>query len=274
MNISPNSKITLRTGRTMPVLGLGTSRLFDDTAGTVQKAIELGYRMIDTSGDYGTQAGVGEGVRLSGIGRDEIFITTKIEADEDAYEATRKNLRELQMEYADLMLIHWPPRRGAGAALWQGLIRAREEGLVKDIGVSNYSTRLTDALIAEAGEVPAVNQIEWSPFGYGEAMFEYARQKRIVIQAYSPLTRAKALANAALENIAEKHGKTPAQVVLRWHLQFGTVPLPKANRTEHLKENIDIFDFELDVADMQALNALNEHFSALRSTLPYLESEQ
>jgi diketogulonate reductase-like aldo/keto reductase len=175
----------------MPVLGLGTWQLRHDTAGTVAEALRLGYRLIDTSGDYGTQPGVGEGIALSDVGRDEIFLTTKVEETDDAYDATVRDLRELGLEWADLMLIHRPPRRGAGRELWEGLIRARDDGLTRDIGVSNYTIEQMDELIRTTGEMPAVNQIEWSPFGWSAEMLSWCRERGIVIQAYSPLTRGR-----------------------------------------------------------------------------------
>jgi 2,5-diketo-D-gluconate reductase A len=262
------TRITLHTGHEMPVMGLGTWQLTDDTPEAVASAFALGYRLVDTSGDYGTQPGVGEAFRRSGIERSELYLVTKVEEVGDSYEQTQRNLAELQLEYADLMLIHRPPRTGSGEALWQGLIRARQEGLARDIGVSNYSVEGIDALIDATGEVPAVNQIEWSPFGCSDDMLRHATAKGIIIQAYSPLTRTKRLDDQCLSEIAARNGKSPAQLLIRWNLQRGTVPLPKANQRDHLAENIDVFDFRIDKADMAALNGLNERYSSL-GTLPY-----
>ncbi|ASY66970.1 oxidoreductase of aldo/keto reductase family, subgroup 1 (plasmid) [Sinorhizobium sojae CCBAU 05684] len=263
--MDPRTEIALRTGNRMPVMGVGTWQLTNDTAGTIEAALELGYRMIDTSGDYGTQPGIADGIKRSGIDRGEFYLVTKVEEVGDAYQATRKNLDELQLDHVDLMLIHRPPRTGAGEDLWRGLIRAKEEGLTRDIGVSNYSADLIDAL----GEVPTVNQIEWSPFGYSEDMLRYATERHIVIQAYSPLTRSKRLRNAALAEVAAKYNKSPAQVLIRWNLRRATVPIPKANQPQHLEENIDVFDFEISEGDMEILNGLNERYSSL-GTLPYV----
>jgi diketogulonate reductase-like aldo/keto reductase len=264
-----DTRIDLRGGSRMPVLGLGTWQLTRDTAQTIATAIELGYRLIDTSGDYGTQPGIARGIRDSGVDRSELYVTTKVEETEDAYDATRKNLGELRLDYADLMLVHRPPDSGAGEELWRGLIRAQKEGLATDIGVSNYSIELIEALIETTGEIPAVNQVEWSPFGHSDELLEYARRRRIVLQAYSPVTRTERLADPRLTSIAAGYRKTPAQVLLRWNLQRGTVPLPKANQRQHLKENLDLFDFELNDGDLDTLNALNEHYSSLGS-LPYV----
>lgn len=268
--MDPATTLTLHTGNRMPVLGLGTWELTQDTPGTIAAAVELGYRLFDTSGDYGTQPGLGEGLRRSEIERGSIYLTTKVEETDDAYEATRRDLDELQMDYADLMLIHRPPPSGAGEALWRGLIRAREEGLTRDIGVSNYSTAQIDALIEATGEVPTVNQIEWSPFGHSSQMQQYCQARGIVIQAYSPLTRARRLDDPALTAIAANYGKSPAQLLIRWSLQIGTVPLPKANQRDHLAEDIDVFDFAISDEDMAALNKLNQHYSALGPGLQYV----
>jgi diketogulonate reductase-like aldo/keto reductase len=264
-----NSTIKLSSGREMPVLGLGTWQLKVDTAGSVEQALQMGYRMIDTSGDYGTQPGVGEGIRRSGVARDQIFLVTKVEEDDDAYETTKKNLDELGLDYADLMLIHRPPRHGAGEDLWAGLIRARNEGLVRDIGVSNYSIEQMKRLYDGSGEVPAVNQIEWTPFGWSSEMLDFCGTERIVIQAYSPLTRAERLDHDTLRQIGSGYGKTPAQVLLRWNLHVGVVPIPKANNEEHQAENLDVFDFELAEADMARLNELNGFASALGERVQY-----
>lgn len=267
--MNPQSTITLHTGREMPVLGLGTWQLTIDTPGTIAAAFTLGYAMIDTSGDYGTQPGIGAGIKQSGVGREDFYLVTKVEETDNAYEATRTNLEELELSYADLMLIHRPPASGAGEELWEGLIRAQKEGLTKDIGVSNYSIERIEALIKASGVVPVVNQIEWSPFGYSKDMRRYAKEKGIVIQAYSPLTRTKRVDENTLVQLAAKCGKTPAQILLRWNLQRGTIPLPKANQHLHLEENIAVFDFNIDEEDMKRLDGLNEHYSSL-GILPYV----
>jgi 2,5-diketo-D-gluconate reductase A len=264
------STVSLNTGSRMPTVGLGTWQLSDDTPQTIENALALGYRMIDTSGDYGTQDGIGEGIRHSGIDREDIYLVTKVEEDDDAYEATTRNLSELDLDYADLMLIHRPPESGAGTGLWEGLIQARADGFARDIGVSNYSIQQIEELINATGEVPAVNQIEWSPFGWSAEMLDYCRERHIVIQAYSPLTRGARLNDHRLGKIAADYGKTSAQVVIRWNLQLGVVPLPKANTPDHVKENLRVFDFELNDEDMAKLNDLNEQWSSLGPRLQYL----
>jgi 2,5-diketo-D-gluconate reductase A len=259
----------LHTGRTIPVMGLGTWQL-ENANETVSYALELGYRMIDTSSDYHTQPGVGEAIRNSEVERSSIYVVTKVEETDDAYQRSVSNVDELGLEYVDLMLIHRPPPMGAGEDLWEGLIRAKKEGLVRDIGVSNYSIELMNQLIEMSREVPVVNQIEWSPFGHSQEMLRYCREKRIIIQAYCPLTRGKRLDSVTLNQIARKYGKTAAQIMLKWNLQLGSVPIPKAGQKDHLQENLWVFDFEIKAEDMKKLTDLNEEYSSLGSTLEYM----
>lgn len=257
------TKHKTRRGSAMPIIGLGTWKLTENTAEVIEAALKMGWPMIDTSGNYGTQGGIGEGISRSGVGRDDFYLVTKIESDDDAYEATKKNLEELGLDYANLVLVHWPPRNGAGISLWEGLIKAQKDGLTQEIGVSNYSEDQIEELIKKTGEVPAVNQIEWSPYGYSAEMYRYCKGHNIMIQGYSPLTRSERLDEELLDEIAERYGKSPAQILIRWALQIGVVPLPKAKSTEHLQENLDVFDFELSKQDMATLSRQNEHYSAL-----------
>lgn len=262
------STIQLRSGQEIPVLGLGTWQLKRETAATVARAFDLGYCMVDTSGDYGTHPGVGKALQKHAGERDALFVVTKVEETDDAYAAVKKNLDELGTPYADLILIHRPPESGVGLDLWKGLIRAKQEGLAKDIGVSNYSAEQIRELAESSGETPAVNQVEWTPFGHSRDLLDFCREHRIVLQAYSPLTRTQRLDDDTVQALAQRHEKTPAQLLIRWNLQLGTVPLPKANRIAHLKANLDVFDFELSDEEMSTLNALNERFSSL-GALPY-----
>lgn len=250
-------------------MGLGTWKLTDNTAETISSALNLGYRMIDTSGDYGTQPGIGEGIKEANLDRNSFYLVTKIEdTDDDVYVAVQKNLEALQLNYANLILIHRPPEGGVGTELWQGLIRAKRDGLTRDIGVSNYSASLLQSLIDATDETPVVNQIEWSPFGHSDEMLAFCRERNIIIQAYSPLTRTTRLNHKDLVQIASKYQKTSAQIILRWNLQLGTVPLPKANKREHQRENIDVFDFNLADEDMDRISNFNQHYSSL-GELPY-----
>jgi diketogulonate reductase-like aldo/keto reductase len=261
--------VPLHSGRLMPRLGLGTYQLRAHTVETVLRALEAGYRMIDTSGDYHTQRGIGEALGYCELDRSDYYVITKIEETDDAYEAVRRNLAELRLDYADLVLIHRPPEQGVGEALWQGLRRAKREQLARDIGVSNYSIEQIEELVYLTGEMPAVNQIEWSPFGHSPRMLDFCHDNHIVIQAWSPLTRASRLNDDKLTGMAARYGKTPAQLLIRWNLQLGVVPLPKANHTQHQRENLDVFDFEIRPADMAKLRSLNQHYSAM-GQLPYV----
>lgn len=261
--------LNLHTGSVMPTLGFGTWQLKHHTAATVLQALEAGYRMVDTSGDYHTQRGIGEALREFDGDREDIFVVTKVEDTDDAYEATRRNLAELRLDYADLVLIHRPPENGVGEVAWQGLRRAKREGLTRDIGVSNYTIEQIEELVYRTGELPVVNQVEWSPFGHSPRMLDFCHDNGIVIQAWSPLTRASRLNDDKLAAMAARYGRTPAQLLLRWNLQLGVVPLPKANHSHHMRENLRVFDFEIAPQDMTRLRALNEHFSAL-GQLSYL----
>jgi len=251
----------------MPLLGLGTWHLNFHTVDTLCNAFGLGYRMVDTSADYHTQRGIGDAIKACGFNRDSIFVITKVDPDEDGYAATRHNLAQLKVNYADLVLIHRPPQGGTREIAWEGLRRAKREGLVHDIGVSSYSIEQIEELVYRTGEMPAVNQIEWSPFGHSPSMLDFCRDNSIVIQAWSPLTRASRLNDDKVGTMASRYGKTPAQLLLRWNLQLGVVPLPKANHVQHQRDNLHIFDFEITPADMLKLNSLNEHYSALERLL-------
>lgn len=268
-SMDATTNVKLLSGREMPVLGLGTWGLTHNTVDSVLHALRTGYRMIDTSGDYGTQPAIGESIKQSGLQRDKFYIVTKVEEVGDAYQTTLKNLNELQLNYIDLTLIHRPPKTGVGEELWRDLIRAKNEGLTKDIGVSNYNEEQIEELIEATQVPPAVNQIEWSPFGHSPDMLAFCQNNQIIIQAYSPLTRSRRLDDLRLEDIAEKYEKTTAQILIRWNLQLGVVPIIKANQYFHQEENLDVFDFELNEDDMEALNSFNEHYSSL-GTLAYV----
>lgn len=248
----------------MPVMGLGTWQLTGDAAAAaVTFALKQGYRMFDTAGEYGNQPQIGQAIRDSGVRRQDIFVITSVEEDEDTYDAAQKDLAELGLDYADLILLHHPPTQGAGTHLWEGLIRAWEEGRARDIGVSNYSIEQIHEIAFATQKMPVVNQVEWSPFGYSQETFDYCKQHNIVIQASCPLTRTKRLNEPILADIATKYNKTPAQLLIRWDIQHGVVPLPKATSQEHIQENRDVFDFTITADDMAVLDSLNEHYSAL-----------
>jgi len=267
--LSPASTVRLLTGNQMPLMGLGTSELRHQTAESIMQALVAGYLMIDTAADYHTQRGIGDALRQCKVARDSIYIVTKVEDTDDAYEATRVNLAELRLDHADLVLIHRPPGRGVGEVLWQGLRRAKREGLTRNIGVSNYSIEQIEELVYRTGELPAVNQIEWSPFGHSPRMLDFCFDNHIVIQAWGPLTRGRRLNDDKLTSMAARYGKTPAQLLIRWNLQLGVVPLPKSNHPQHQQENIGVFDFEIRQMDMVKMRSLNEHYSST-GILPYV----
>ena len=267
--LKSNSTLPLPSGNRMPLLGLGTSELRHHTPESVTQALAAGYQMIDTSADYHTQRGIGDALRHCGLPRDSVYIVTKIEETDDSFEATRVNLAELRLDHADLVLIHRPPDRGVGEVLWQGLRRAKREGLTRDIGVSNYSIEQIEELVYRTGELPAVNQIEWSPFGHSPRMLDFCFDNHIVIQAWAPLTRGRRLNDDKLTSMAARYGRTPAQLLIRWNLQLGVVPLPKANHPQHQQENIEVFDFEIRQMDMVKMRTLNEHYSST-GVLPYV----
>jgi diketogulonate reductase-like aldo/keto reductase len=264
-----DSRIPLLSGNSMPVLGLGSWMLTSHTTEAVQHAFELGYRMVDTSADYMTQDGIGRAIRRFGAPRDSLFIVMKVEPEGNAYDATLRNLEELKLAYADLVLIHEAPEHGVGEPVWESLMRARDDGLTRDIGVCSYKIEQLKTLAQNTGEWPAVHQLEWTPFGHSLDMLSFCDAHEIALQAYAPLTRGKRLGDERLRDIARRRGKTPAQVMLRWNLQHGVAPIPKAYREDHQRENLDVFDFELDAADMGDLDALNESYSALEK-LEYL----
>jgi len=261
--LSADSNVPLLSGRQMPALGLGTWQLKHQTVDSIAQALEAGYRLIDTSGDYHTQRGIGDALRASGMPREAVYLQTKVEESGDAYEAVRTNLTELRLDYVDLVLIHRPPRRGVGEELWRALRRAKREGLARDIGVSNYSIEQIEELVYRTGELPVVNQIEWTPFGHSPRMLDFCHDNQIVIQAWSPLTRGARLNDDKLAAMAARYGRTPAQLLIRWNLQLGVVPLPKANHATHQRDNLHVFDFEISQLDMAKLRTLNEHWSAL-----------
>lgn len=263
--MDPQAAIKLRDGNTMPVIGFGTAGLEGEAAITAtREALEVGYRLIDTAAQYSNESDVGEAIRTSDIDREEIFITTKIPPESKGYvgRAVKERCELLGVEYLDLCLLHWPPKTGAGGGLWQELIEAKRAGFCKSIGVSNYSYRKAAQLYDLSGELPVVNQIEASPFGFDRQFLLDSERADMAIQAYSPLTRGNLLQDDTLKTIAKQHEKKVPQVLLRWSIQKGMVPLPRSKEKSHIHENYDVFDFKLSDKDMDALDALNEHYKA------------
>jgi diketogulonate reductase-like aldo/keto reductase len=263
MTTALTSSTTLHNGLSMPWLGLGVWKVKDDgeTERTVQAAIEAGYRHIDTAAIYGNEAGVGIGVRNSGIAREELFITTKIWNGDQGYESSltafEQSLEKLGTDYVDLLLIHWPVK-GKYKDTWRALESIYRSGKARAIGVSNFHIHHLEDLMATSELVPMVNQVEYHPLLTQEPLLAFCKSNNIQVTAWSPLMQGN-LDHAELAEIGAKYGKSPAQVVLRWDLQTGVVTIPKSTNPERLKQNGDIFDFELSSEDMAAISALNRN---------------
>ncbi|MDR3571658.1 MAG: aldo/keto reductase [Candidatus Pacebacteria bacterium] len=254
----PNVK--LNTGASMPAIGLGTWKMNEgsEAESAVRLAIEAGYRLIDTARLYGNERSVGKAVRASGLKREELFVTTKLWPTDffDPQKAFDESLSRLDIGYIDLYLIHWPiplmPR-----SVWQSLERIYQSGKAKAIGVSNYGRSDIEKVLEYCIVPPAVNQIKFSPFDFEKDTLECCKEHDILVEAYSPLTHGSNLGDKTILEIAARYHKSPAQIMLRWCVQRGTVPLPKSSNPERIRENLQIFDFELSPEDMQTLDRLS-----------------
>ena len=243
----------------MPLVGLGTAGLQDhECVRAVGWALEHGYRLFDTATMYFNEQEVGGGISGSGIAREEVFLTTKLPPEHAGreWQTLHESLDALAVDYLDLWLIHWPPAGTAGVDAWRVLIRAKTEGLVRAIGVSNYSLEEIDTLIEETGVIPAVNQVKWSPLLFDQAFLDGMRERGVVLEGYSPL-RGGSLTASSVRDLATKHGVTPAQVVVRWHTQHGVVAIPRSSRRERIAANADIGGFALSADEMALLDALS-----------------
>ncbi|MDR3178415.1 MAG: aldo/keto reductase [Campylobacteraceae bacterium] len=265
MNIK--STITLNNGVKMPIFGFGVWQIRDgdDALNAVKEAIKTGYSLIDTAAIYGNEKGVGEA--LKSVKRDEFFITTKVWNDDQGYNATLKacedSLKRLKLDYVDLYLVHWPIA-GKLNDTWKAMERIYESGLAKAIGVSNFYEYHLREVFKTANIKPSVNQIEIHPLLSQQKTRDFCKKEDIAVEAYSPLGRAKILNVPQIASIAKKHGKTSAQVILRWHLQNGIIPIPKSSRVERIKENAAIFDFELSDGEIAAIDALNKNEKSIK----------
>ena len=249
----------LSDGTQLPMLGLGVWQVPNgrECEDAVRWALELGYRHIDTAQAYGNEESVGEGLQRSGVARDDVYLTTKFyPANRDPVAELEQSLRRLKVDAVDLYIIHWP--QGGPTWAWEGMERARERGLTRSIGVSNFSANELEQLADVANVMPAVNQIQFNPFCNRSALAEACRRRDIVPEAYSPLGTGRHLGDPVVEEIAYRAGRTPAQVLLRWCIQLGLPVIPKSTHRERIEENSRIFDFELPAEDMDALAALDQ----------------
>jgi 2,5-diketo-D-gluconate reductase A len=268
--------ITLNDGHQIPALGYGVYQVPPEaTAAAVRTAVEIGYRHIDTAQMYGNERGVGQGIRDAGLDRGQMFITSKLNngfhAPDDARRSFEATLRELGTDYVDLFLIHWPLPTlydGDFVSTWTTLEGFKADGRARSIGVSNFEIHHLKELARKTATVPAVNQIEVHPYFTNDAVRAYGVEHRIVTQGWSPIARGAVLRDPVVIRIAEAAGVHPAQVVLRWHIERGDVVFPKSNQPERMRENFEIFDFELAEEDIEALTALNRGDAGRRGPHP------
>lgn len=254
----------LNTGADIPAIGFGTWQILlnKKTRRMVSEALDAGYRLIDTAMVYGNEKGVGEAVRTSAVPRADIFVTTKLwnfdQGYEQAIDAFDTSLARLGLEYIDLYLIHWPVP-GKRLESWRALEDIYKVGRAKAIGVSNYTIRHLEELLRDSSITPAVNQIEFHPYIFDEQkpLLDFCQKQGIVVEAYSPLAHAANMEDPVIKDIAEETGRTYAQVLLRWAFQHNTIPLPKSSNIGRVRQNLDIFDFKLDDAQMKRLNGLS-----------------
>ncbi len=263
MVLSLDSRVTLADGTKMPVLGLGVWRAASgkETERAVATALDVGYRLIDTAKLYGNERDVGKAARASKIPRDDVFITTKLWNTDHGYEAAlrafEQSRRELGFDSIDLYLIHWPVP-GLRQESWKALLHLKEKRLARSIGVSNYAIHHLEELLSSSPTPPSVNQVEFHPFLYQAELLAFCGNHGIQLEAYSPLTRGHRLDHRVIKAVAMDYRRTPAQILIRWGLQHGLVVIPKSVRPERIRENAQVFDFELSRADMARLDALDE----------------
>ncbi len=249
----------LADGNTIPMLGLGVWQVENEQecVNAVRWALEAGYRHIDTAQAYGNEESVGVGIRESGVPREEIFVTTKFfPRRRDPVVELEGSLGRLGLEFVDLYIVHWPA--GGPTWAWPGMERARELGYARSIGVSNFAVGEIDDLLQQAEQPPVVNQVLFNPFAYRKRLFEACAANDIVLEAYSPLGTGRHLDDPAVAQIADAHGRTPAQVLLRWGIQHGVPQIPKSTHQPRIVENAQVFDFELSEEDMQTLDELDQ----------------
>ena len=269
-------EIQLNDGSKIPQLGFGVFQIDpDDTAGAVKQALDIGYRHIDTAEMYQNEKGVGQGIRDSGVDRGDVFVTSKLNngfhKPDDARRAFDQTLKALEFDYVDLLLIHWPLPTlydGDFVSTWQVLEEFKKDGRARSIGVSNFQTGHLARLAAETETVPSVNQIEVHPYFTNEEVRAYGAEHNILTEAWSPIAQGAVLDDPVIGRVAKDLGKSPAQVVLRWHIERGDIVFPKSNTPQRIKENFEIFDFELSDADIDAISALDKGEEGRRGPNP------
>jgi 2,5-diketo-D-gluconate reductase A len=259
--------VDLLDGNTIPKLGLGVYKVDNDLAAPlVSHALTNGYRLIDTASMYENEVGVGRGIVDSGVPRDQVQVATKFWLDDLGYENTLKafdkSLKLLGLDYLDFYLIHWPaPKRGLlYVDSWKAMEKLKNEGLVRSIGVCNFHPHHVDEILKVAEHKPVLNQVELHPWLTQDKVLEYDNSHSILTQAWSPLARGKILEEDMLAELAQSHGKSVAQIVLRWHIQRGVAVIPKSNSVERITENMNVFDFELSEQEMVSISSLNSNF--------------
>ena len=259
------TRIKLNNGTEIPVLGLGTylSKPGVETEIAVRYAIDFGYRHIDTAAMYANEKDIGKAIKDSKIPREDIFITSKVWNDDQGYGKTLRafdeSLLNLDSDYIDLYLIHWPLRE-LRRETWKALEKKHNEGKVRSIGVSNYTVRHLDELLLDCSVMPAVNQVELSPYLQQTELLDYSGKKGIIIESYSPLVRGRKFDDVRLLELSRKYSKTPAQILIRWSLQINTVTLPKSIRKEKIQENANVFDFNISDEDMEFMKSFDENY--------------
>lgn len=259
------STTTLNNGVKMPWLGLGVYKAVEgeEVKDAVKAALRVGYRSIDTASFYKNEQGVGEGIKESGVPRDEIFVTTKVWNEEQGYQETLRAFEEsrkkLDLEVIDLYLVHWPVS-GKFKETWRALEELYKDGKVRAIGVSNFNIHHLETLLADATVIPAVNQVEYHPLLTQKELHNYCKEKGIQLEAWSPLMQGKKFEDPTLVELGEKYRKTPAQIILRWDLQNEVVTIPKSVTPARIQANGEIFDFELSQGDMEKLDSMNQNF--------------